>query len=243
MLRLLMIAAVLTVVDPARAALDAGVWDVADLTDTWHPRVEVGGRWLDVEQLTMLEAVHERIQFAAEYPVRLVIVPGDAPSAFATIMERQPIIGINFAMLDAIGADDAQFAALIGHEIAHLKLEHGDKQQKRNIPKQVANSVVGGLIQNPIGSLLGRALVTAVDSTYSRKAERESDYLGAVWAVQAGYAAQGAVRLQDTLAAQGKKHPLPFLSSHPRTEDRMANLRALADRLSPGEPEIQQQTE
>ena len=34
MLRLLMIAAVLTVVDPARAALDAGVWDVADLTDT-----------------------------------------------------------------------------------------------------------------------------------------------------------------------------------------------------------------
>ena len=233
MLRALILTVLLALAVSAHAANEAEVWDIAALTDTWHPEVQAGGRWLKVDQLTMIEGVHERIQFAAEYPVRLIIVRGDAPNAFATIREGQPIIGINFAMLDATGMDDAQFAALIGHEIAHLKLEHGDKQAKRSIPKQVASTVVGSLIQNPIGSLAGQALVQAVDARYSRKAEQESDYLGAVWAVQAGYDAHGAVRLQELLAAQGKKHPLPFLSSHPRTEDRMAELKALADRLSP----------
>ena len=112
-------------------------WDIRELTDTWHPEINVGKRWLKVDQLTMLEAVHERIEFAAEYPAVLVIVRGETPNAFATIVNDRPIIGINFAMLDAVGMDEAQFAALIGHELAHLKLEHGEAQRKRSIPKQV----------------------------------------------------------------------------------------------------------
>lgn len=210
-------------------------WDIRELTDTWHPEINIGGRWLKVDQLTMIEDIHERIQFAAEYPAVLVVVPGDTPNAFATILEGRPIIGINFAMLDAVGMDEPQFAALIGHELAHLKLEHGKARKKRSIPKQVASAVAGALINNPLGALAGQTLVNAADAKFSRDDERESDYLGAIWAVQAGYDAHGAVRLQGTLAAQGKKHPLPFLSSHPSSKARLAALEALADRLSPEE--------
>ena len=41
------------------------------------------------------------------------------------------VVGINFAMLDFLGTDVHMAAALIGHELAHIKLEHGKNRDKK----------------------------------------------------------------------------------------------------------------
>lgn len=214
-------------------------WDITELTDTWHNEIQVETpsgeaiRWLKVDQLTMAERVFGDIERAAEIHARLLIVPGDQPNAMAGTTDDGNIIGINFAMLDALGMDESQFAALFGHELAHLKLEHGRQAGKRNLPATLAMSAARVLVSNPLGELASAAFVAAVTTRYGREAERESDYLGSVWAVQAKYSAWGAVRLQQTLGLQNGKHPLPFLSTHPKNAERLATLDALAKRLSP----------
>ena len=120
------------------------------------------------------------------------------------------IIGINFGMLDLLGLDVHMAAALIGHELGHLKLDHGkDHKNRRRTDMQ-----------------------TAANTKYSRDNEREADYLGAIWAVEAGYDPQGAVRLQELVYKKTKHLSGGFSGSHPSSIERITKLKSLARRLS-----------
>ena len=82
---------------------------------------------------------HIRISRTANVQSELYIAEGDAPNAFAgaDINGRQ-IIGINLGMVKLIGEDRNEFAALIGHEAAHLARGHSDSSRLRS------NTLKGG---------------------------------------------------------------------------------------------------
>ena len=104
-------------------------------------------------------------------------------------------------------------AALIGHELAHIKLKHGEIS-KKNI----------ALIQGKDFS--------AANTRYSRDNERDADYLGVIWAVEAGYNPDGAVALQEALYKVFKRTNISgFNVSHPSTIERLTILKSLARRL------------
>jgi len=67
----------------------------------------------------------------------------------------------------------------------------------------------------------------------SREQEREADRMGLELAARAGYNPDAAVTLWQKMEAQGGSKPPEFLSTHPASENRITELRALAPRVKP----------
>jgi Zn-dependent protease with chaperone function len=217
-------------------------WNIRDIVTANSDVIELRTRErrlvgkVSSTQMRVLYAVKSSIEAVAELPVELLIVDGKEPNAFAGKGRNgENIIGINLAMLDILGLDVHAAAALIGHEVAHLKLGHGAQraaQQRTSGIMKVLGGVALDSLGVPAGGLISDITVTAIDSTYSRDNEREADYLGAIWAVEANYEADGAARLHEAMYAKSRHSPTPFLSTHPSGPERIANLRKLAARLS-----------
>ncbi len=221
-------------------------WRVADVARAGGEEVVLGtadGRELarlQTAQMRRLYAVEQAIEEVAESDAELVVVTGDAPNAFAAVGERgERVVGVNLAMLEVVGEDMHAAAALLGHELAHLKLDHG-ASNARTRRSGSALGAIGGIVLGGLGVPAAHTLsgltVRAVQSGYSRDNEREADYLGVIWAIEAGFEAEGAVRLHESLARQAGTARSAFLSSHPSGPERIRTLRALAQRLDRGAP-------
>ena len=71
-------------------------------------------------------SIKDRVENAADpLPTELLIAEGDQPNGFSFAYQKVQKIGINVGMINLIGQDANAMAALIGHELAHLYLEHG----------------------------------------------------------------------------------------------------------------------
>jgi len=218
-------------------------WNIRDIVAANSDVIELRTRErlllgkVSATQMRVLYAVKSSIEAVAELPVDLLIVDGKEPNAFAGKGRNgENIIGINLAMLDILGLDVHAAAALIGHEIAHLKLGHGAEraaQQRSSGIMKVLGGVALDSLGIPAGGLISDITVTAIETNYSRDNEREADYLGAIWAVEANYEADGAARLHEAMYAKSRHSPTPVLSTHPSGPERIAKLRELAARLSP----------
>ena len=210
------------------AAVDADIIELRTKSNTLVGKIST-------TQMRILHAVKTSIEQVAEVETKLIIVDGDQPNAFAGKEKNAGnIIGINFAMLEIIGLDVHAAAALIGHEIAHLKLKHGEKSQKSGLGSAVLKAA-GGVALSSLGVPLGQTIsnigITAIETEYSRDNEREADYLGAIWAVEAGYEPIGAVRLHEAMHKLSGSSGMPFLSTHPSSPERINTLRGFAERL------------
>ncbi len=132
--------------------------------------------------------------------------------------------------------NEAELAALLGHELGHVNARHAAQRQGQSMVAQVAAagaSLVasttewGGLVA--IGSQLG---ASALLSSYSRDNEREADALGQEYMVRAGYPASGMVGLQQLLVDQQKEAPSmlqTMFSTHPMSSERRDTARQLAE--------------
>lgn len=132
--------------------------------------------------------------------------------------------------------DEAELAALLGHELGHVNARHVAQQQGRSMLAQAAvvglnvaarDSSWGSAIA--IGSQLG---ASALLSGYSRDDEREADALGQEYMVRGGYPAAGMVRLQQLLVDQEKESPglvQTMFSSHPMSRERRDTAQRMAE--------------
>ncbi|MGD9602942.1 MAG: M48 family metalloprotease [Gammaproteobacteria bacterium] len=191
---------------------------------------------LSTARVRQLYAAYGALAAAAETRAQFVIVLGKWPNAFAGLAgDNTPTVGINLAMLELLQDDLHAAAGVLGHELAHLKLHHAEDAARRGVTGSalgtIGELVMGGL-GIPGGALLSDLSVQAVDAAYSRDDEREADYLGTIWAVEAGFDPQGAVRLHEALRRRTGGGGGDFLASHPSSPERIATLKALAARLS-----------
>lgn len=132
--------------------------------------------------------------------------------------------------------DEAQLAALLGHELGHVNARHAAQRQGQSMLAQAAivglnvaaqDSNWGGLVG--IGSQIGASALLA---SYSREHEREADALGQEYLVKAGYPATGMVRLHQLLVSEEKSAPSllqTMFSTHPMSRERMQAAQAAAD--------------
>lgn len=232
----------------AGAAGFSNVWDISELAKSDSDQIELRNsrrtiiKRVGANQMRFIYAVKSSIEKVAEVETMLILVDGDQPNAFAGSMKGENIVGINFAMLDLIGLDMHMMAAILGHEMAHLKLQHGNDKEKRTyggaLAKILGTVALGGLGMGALGaSAISDLGVSMVDTKYSRDNERESDYLGAIWAVEAGFEPEGAVRVHEEMNRLSKGGSMPFLSTHPSGPERIATLKAMSNRLSKKESE------
>ena len=164
----------------------------------------------------------------------MAIVKSEQMNAFATLHEGKPLVAFTLPFVRALGDDKDALASVMGHELAHLKLDHGAARKTR-AENAVAASNVFGTVLNVLGVPLGGALasvgVGAVTSAFSRDEEREADELGNTWATAAGFDPCGGVRSMRALQQASRTVPIPFLSTHPGHEERLERANRLSFKL------------
>ena len=144
-------------------------------------------------------------------------------------------VGVTRALLVRLD-DEAQLAAVLGHEIGHVNARHSAQQQAKAMLAQVALTALDAATsRSEWGQLLvqGGALgASALLASYSREQEREADYLGQRYLVLAGYPASAMVRLHQVLLEE-EKNQLGLLetmfSTHPMTQERIQRAQWLAE--------------
>jgi len=132
-------------------------------------------------------------------------------------------------------ANEAELAAVVGHEVAHALRSHGVKGAQR---KQNAG-LVGALLQVGMGvagvnsqtaqqvnNVYGQSASIGYIKPYSRKHESEADSDGLILMARAGYDPRAALSFWTKFAKQGQRGP-EYLSTHPAPANRIANIKRL----------------
>jgi Zn-dependent protease with chaperone function len=172
---------------------------------------------------------HARIARAANVQTELMLVDGEEPNAFAGLVNGRQAVAINLGMVKLVGADDDEFAALLGHEVAHWAKGHVYAGSARSNTIHALGSLVGaglGMAGVPAGGMISGLGADIIDNSFSRDDEREADAAGIDYVMAAGCDPWAAVRLHDKMLALGGVR-IPFLSSHPSGQERIENLKQL----------------
>lgn len=125
--------------------------------------------------------------------------------------------------------NEAELAALLGHEIGHVNARHTAEQMSKG---QVSNILVGSLSiiadvaapgMGQVASALGGFGAGAFLASYSRDNERQADALGTEYMVKAGYGPEGMVGLMEMLNRLNKSKPSSIelmFATHPMSDER-----------------------
>jgi predicted Zn-dependent protease len=231
---------------PARTA-DIGNYRVTDLKPGHRPplNTDEGGLWMKMDKAEgglrssgniitdrALNAYVRRVtcRVAGKYCNDIRIYLARVPHFNAT-MAPNGAMQIWSGLLLRV-QNEAQLAAVIGHEIAHYLRQHSLKRMRSTI--ETANSLAFFNMAT-LGITVGLADLAAAGSLQAnnRDFEREADGYGLVLMAKAGYDPLEAPKVWQNLihehrAEKGEESSAFFLSTHPAKRERVTALRSLS---------------
>lgn len=131
--------------------------------------------------------------------------------------------------------NEAQIAAILGHELGHYLLRHSLEQfENARSKSSIGAFLTVGL--GGIGSLASVALVSSVFA-HQRSAEHQADLFGLQLMAEAGYDPYEAPKvwkniIEETKAAKHKEKSVPFFATHPNPKNRIKKLNSMADEIT-----------
>ncbi|WP_119169095.1 M48 family metallopeptidase [Algihabitans albus] len=158
-----------------------------------------------------------------EGPSNAFVLPGGQVAVFTGILEDFD--------------NDAQMAAVVGHEVGHVAARHSAERVSQQV---LASFVVGGTAailagigtdraatQIAVGAL-GAGATFGVLLPYSRRHELEADRLGVEYMAQKGYDPREAREFWvDRIEEREREAPAEFMSTHPSDETRIGQIEGL----------------
>ncbi|WP_263141127.1 M48 family metalloprotease [Pseudomonas sp. RIT-PI-AD] len=155
------------------------------------------------------------------------------------------IVGVNGGLF-LYAQTEAEYAAVLAHELAHVSQRHFargvEAQQRMQIPLMAA--MLAGIVAAAAGA--GDAGIAAIASSqaaaiqeqrrFSRQNEQEADRIGLLNLEKAGYDPRAMPSMFERLMRQYRYDAKPpeFLLTHPVTESRIADTRNRAEQQKPG---------
>jgi beta-barrel assembly-enhancing protease len=138
--------------------------------------------------------------------------------------------------LVASARNAAEFAGVVAHETAHGVARHSTEQLTKAHGLNILATLALGNNPSLYEQLLAQIVGTGTMARFSRGAEHEADSLGVRYMQAAGYDPRGMAGMFATLLAQRKQRPGSverFFSTHPLTEDRIAQVEREIAQLPP----------
>jgi predicted Zn-dependent protease len=151
-----------------------------------------------------------------------------------------------------LAENDAELAAVMGHEIGHVTARHGAERMTEAIAISGAGAVGGAIVEAKTNDpQLRQVFDMAYGGTttvlrvlpHSRSNETEADHMGAVYAARAGYDPRAAITFWEKMKAQkqasekaaggGASPVAAIFSTHPADDKRIADLKALMPKVVP----------
>jgi len=190
-----------------------------------------GGFFRDRELEEYVQGVGMRLAQVSHRPnlnYRYRVLNSSVPNAFALpggyiVINRGLLVGLE---------NEAEMAAVLGHETAHVTAKHSLAGYQRAM---AANVLVAGVVLATGGTTgvqeISGVTASLIENGFSRDQEREADWIGIDYMVKAGYSPEGAVQLQEYFYRQleGGKNPMwaeGLFRTHPFSKERLDNARA-----------------
>ena len=195
-----------------------------------------------------------QVSHRSNLPVDFTLESASEPNAWAIPGHT----AMNRGLLQHL-ENEAQFAFVMGHEMGHVSARHSAARQSRATLGSAGLGILGAAADVAgLGGLGGLAVGAAGAGTqllllsYDRGQELQADQLGVLYMARAGYDPNEAVRAHEALnraidahlANLGQKRGDPsamsqILSTHPRHEERIAEIQAYIKALPPAEVRIE----
>lgn len=138
-------------------------------------------------------------------------------------------------IIDRLNLTDDEIAAIMGHEMAHALREHSRERLSREVATQAGIGIaasVFGLSQGQ-AQLAGVAGDLGLSRPHSRTQESEADQIGLELMARAGYNPQASITLWQKMQRVAQGEPPQFLSTHPTSSNRIAQMQALMPKVMP----------
>jgi predicted Zn-dependent protease len=128
--------------------------------------------------------------------------------------------------------NEAALAAVMGHEVSHALLQHGNQRMSQGLLQQLGGVALSVAVankpaetQNLFLGAYGAGTQLGILLPFSRKNELEADHYGLIWTAMAGYNPQEAIGLWERMEKLGEgQKPPEFLSTHPSEGRRIEQL-------------------
>ncbi len=196
----------------------------------------------DLELQEYVQRIGEKVAAVSERPDldwHFTIIDTDDVNAFATM---GGYVYISRGILPYF-QDEADLAAVLGHEIGHITAEHLKKQNRKGMLSGLASAATAIFTGMPALADLTNMAGQAIISGYGREAELEADRLGASYLAKAGYDPEAMINVISTLKDQDtfererarleNREPRLYhgvFASHPDNDTRLKEAIAAAGR-------------
>jgi len=166
------------------------------------------------------------VQYADEFAWQIHIIDQDVLNAFATPGGYIYVYTGLIKYLDNV--DD--LAGVMGHEIAHADLRHSSRSLQQSYGVSTLLSILLGDNSSQLAEIAAGYASGLSALKFSRDHESESDARSVEYLSNTVFACNGAAAFFQKLEDDGQTSTtLEFLSTHPSSDSRIADINAKAD--------------
>lgn len=124
--------------------------------------------------------------------------------------------------------NEAQLAAVLGHEIGHVTALHINQQMSRAMAAEFGLAAVGLATESDWIRVIGDLGAGVILLRFSREQESEADRLGLRYMTDQGYDPRGMLQVLEVLdEAAGRPNGIEWLQTHPLPQTRIDRVEQL----------------
>jgi beta-barrel assembly-enhancing protease len=184
---------------------------------------QMGGKIENAQLQSYISQVGQKIAKASHTPnehFEYAALNDKAVNAFAL---PGGYIFITKGMLEQLN-NEAQLAAILGHETAHVTAHHSATAMGQQIGFELILSTIGATKTPQTVQQVAQISTELAGLKYSRTHENEADSVGLDYMVKAGYNPIGMAQTMEILQKQSGGKSFEWLSTHPNPANRLGTI-------------------